>query len=1108
MPKRTDIKKIMIIGSGPIVIGQACEFDYSGSQACKALKEEGYEVVLINSNPATIMTDPEMADRTYIEPITPDIVEKIIAIEKPDALLPTVGGQTALNAALALHDNGVFERYGVELIGAGIDSIKKAEDRELFKKAMVDIGLMVPESQLASNEHEALKILENIKLPVIIRPAFTLGGTGGNIVYNKEDFVELVKRGLDESPISQVLLEESVLGWKEFELELMRDKNDNVVIICSIENIDAMGIHTGDSITVAPQQTLTDVEYQNLRNMSIKIIREIGVDTGGSNIQFAINPDDGKVVVIEMNPRVSRSSALASKATGFPIAKIAAKLAVGLTLDEIPNDITRETPASFEPTIDYVVVKAPRWAFEKFDGADSKLGPQMKSVGEAMSIGRTFKESFQKALRSLEIDRYGFGSDGHQILSSMLKALPERQQRDIIEKAFLNTREDRVFYIKEALKSGWSVERICELTSIDPWFINQFYELVEFEKNFAGDFRLNGFTKENVSIMKETGFSDRQLGYIAYSDEIDRVYEKGAAFKSEYSKLLKLKEKEVRDFRYAESIRPGFRLVDTCGGEFEAYTPYYYSSYDESHEVRESSGKKVIILGGGPNRIGQGIEFDYCCCHASFALEDLGIESIMVNSNPETVSTDYDTSNRLYFEPLTLEDILEIYEREKPEGVIVQFGGQTPLRLAKSLEECGVKILGTSPDAIDRAEDRERFAEVVRNLDLLQPENGMAFTQEEAVKIAGNIGYPVLVRPSYVLGGRAMSIIYDEAGLIEYIKTAVEISPEHPVLVDDFIEDAVEIDVDAISDGTDVFIGGIMEHVEEAGVHSGDSACIIPPMSISESMIENIKITTASLARELNVVGLLNIQFAIKDNSLYVIEVNPRASRTVPFVSKTLGIALAKAAMKVMTGVKLKDLGLLEMKKFPFVSVKEAVLPFRKFPGVDTLLSPEMKSTGEVMGISKDFGESFYKAELAAGDRLPVSGTVFLSINRRSKDELLEEVKSLHENGFKLVATEGTAQFYSDRGIPCERVFKVSEGRPHIVDLVKNEEIDLIINTPTGKFSKDDAFIIRQTAVRYGVPIMTTIQAAKASIRGMLEVKNKNFDVFLKPIQEYHKEVY
>jgi len=1106
VPKREDIKKILIIGSGPIVIGQACEFDYSGSQACKSLKEEGYEVILVNSNPATIMTDPELADKTYIEPIDPEVVAKIIEIERPDAVLPTVGGQTALNITMKLEEMGVLKKFNVELIGANIESIKKAEDRDLFKKAMLKIGLDVPESGLVSTVEEALEILNRIKLPIIIRPAFTLGGSGGNIVYNREEFVGLVKKGLDESPINQVLLEESVIGWKEFELEVMRDKNDNVVIVCSIENFDPMGVHTGDSITVAPQQTLTDREYQNLRNMGIKIIREIGVDTGGSNIQFAVNPVNGRVIIIEMNPRVSRSSALASKATGFPIAKIAAKLAVGLTLDEISNDITRETPASFEPTIDYVVVKAPRWAFEKFEGADKRLGVQMKSVGESMAIGRTFKESFQKALRSLEIDRAGFGSDGNLKLSSYLSSLSPEERDIVFEREFIAPKEDRVFYVKEALKCGKSVEWICRLSGIDPWFMNQLKELVDEENLYEEECRTSGVNPETVRKMKSLGFSDRQLGFMANRAVIEDLYSKGPLFQKKYSMTLRYAENEIRNLRKENKIFPGFRVVDTCGGEFEAYTPYYYSSYDGENESFRTGRKKIMILGGGPNRIGQGIEFDYCCCHASFALEDEGIESIMVNSNPETVSTDYDTSDRLYFEPLTLEDILHIYDTEKPDGVIVQFGGQTPLRLAKALEENGVKIIGTSPDSIDRAEDRERFSNVVDKLKLRQPENGIAFNEKDAVKIANHIGYPVLARPSYVLGGRAMAIIFDEASLHNYINTAVELSPEHPILVDKFLEDAVEIDVDAICDGEDVYIGAIMEHVEEAGIHSGDSACIIPPITITEDLQNQIIDTTKKLALELNVIGLLNIQFAIKDNELFIIEVNPRASRTVPFVSKTTGISLAKTAVKVMLGKKLKDLGLLKMKKFPFVSVKEAVLPFNKFPGVDILLSPEMKSTGEVMGISYNFGESYFKAELAAGDRLPVNGTVFLSINDIHKAQILEEVRALYEQGFKLIATRGTAKFYNDHNIPCEMVYKVNEGRPNVVDRIKDLDIDFVINTPLGKVTRDDAYSIRQAATRYHVPTVTTVSAAKAAINGLLYVK-KNKELSVKPIQEYYKEV-
>ena len=1108
MPKREDIHRILIIGSGPIVIGQACEFDYSGSQACKALREEGYEVVLINSNPATIMTDPELADKTYIEPITADVVAKIIEREKPDALLPTVGGQTALNTAMTLYDDGVLEKFGVELIGAKIDAIKKAEDRELFHDAMIKIGLEVPESGFASTIDEALEVLERIQLPIIIRPAFTLGGTGGNIVYNKEDFIDLVRRGLDESPISQVLLEESVIGWKEFELEVMRDLNDNVVIICSIENFDPMCIHPGDSITIAPQQTLTDREYQNLRNMSIKIIREIGVETGGSNIQFAINPEDGRVIVIEMNPRVSRSSALASKATGFPIAKIAAKLAVGLTLDEISNDITRETPACFEPTIDYVVTKIPRWAFEKFAGSDPTLGTQMKSVGEAMAIGRTFKESFQKALRSLEIERYGLGSDGNFRIDDEIAGMPGNQAEDYIEKRLRVAQEDRIFYIKKALDTGWTPERVSSITHIDPWFLFQLKELSDAENSFAEEYHANGLSPELVLHMKRMGYSDRQLAFLVHRQEMAELHARGLDQQKEYSIMLNQREHEIRQYRVSNGIEPGFRLVDTCGGEFEAFTPYYYSSYDDEDEGDYTDSRKVMILGGGPNRIGQGIEFDYCCCHAAFALDEEKVESIMVNSNPETVSTDYDTSDRLYFEPLTLEDILHIYKMEKPEGVIVQFGGQTPLRLARKLEANGIKILGTQPDSIDRAEDRERFSDVVKKLHLLQPDNGIAFTRDEAVRNASEIDYRVLVRRSYVLGGRAMYIIYDEQSLLEYIVSAVELTPEHPILIDKFLEDATEVDVDAICDGTDIFIGGIMEHIELAGVHSGDSACIIPTVNISEKMLEKVEDATKALAMELNVIGLINIQFAIKGEDLYVLEVNPRASRTVPFVSKTTGVPLARIAVKVMLGRKLKEFGLVgSLKKIPYISVKEAVLPFNKFPGVDTLLSPEMKSTGEVMGIARHFGEAFYKAELAAGDVLPLEGKLFLSINRRSKVELLEEMRALHqEGGFEFVATEGTAAFLNEHDIPCERVYKVSEGRPNIIDLVKNNEIDLIINTPTGKITRYDAFTIRQAAVRYHVPIITTISAAKAAVRGLIEVKRRN-ELSVRSIQEYHAEV-
>jgi carbamoyl-phosphate synthase large subunit len=1106
MPRREDIHRILIIGSGPIVIGQACEFDYSGSQACKALKEEGYEVILINSNPATIMTDPELADRTYIEPVTPEIVEKIIEKERPDAVLPTVGGQTALNTVMSLHEMGVLEKYNVELIGANVEAIKKAEDRNLFKEAMIKIGLCVPESGLASSIDEATRVLEKIKLPIIIRPAFTLGGAGGNIVYNREDFVDLVTKGLSESPIHQVLLEESVLGWKEYELEVMRDKKDNVVIICSIENFDPMGVHTGDSITVAPQQTLTDREYQNLRDISIKIIREIGVDTGGSNIQFGVNPEDGRVVVIEMNPRVSRSSALASKATGFPIAKIAAKLAIGYTLDEIKNDITRETPASFEPTIDYVVVKVPRWNFEKFPGADPRLGTQMKSVGETMAIGRTFKEALQKAIRGLEIGRYGLGSDGNLKAEGIIHNLPLFQQRDHLEKGLFTSREDRIFNVKLALKLGWSVSRIFHLTKIDPWFLAQIEELVDAEHEFVEDVRRSGLTRENVISMKRLGYSDRQLGFLIESDLLMKLHDRGPDDRREYVRKLKDHESLIRNFRMQNNIRPGFRLVDTCGGEFEAFTPYYYSSYDSEDEARHTTRKKVMILGGGPNRIGQGIEFDYCCCHASYALREMGIESIMVNSNPETVSTDYDTSDKLYFEPLTVEDILHIYESEKPDGVIVQFGGQTPLRIAERLESNGVKILGTSVDSIDRAEDRERFAEVVKKLELNQPDNGIAFSQSDATRVALGIGYPVLVRPSYVLGGRAMQIVYDESDLIEYIKNAVEISPEHPVLVDKFLEDALEIDVDAVCDGEEIYIGAIMEHIEEAGIHSGDSACMIPTKSISKSLLDEISTQTRALALELCVKGLLNIQFAIKGDKLYVLEVNPRASRTVPFVSKAKGIPLAKIAVKVMMGQKLSTFGLRETIEIPYICVKEAVLPFNKFPGADIVLGPEMRSTGEVMGIARDFGEAFYKATLAAGDTLPTSGRIFVSLNDVTKEQLIPEIKMLHKSGFTLVGTEGTARFFKEKGITCEIVYKVSEGRPNIVDLVKNGDISMIFNTPVGKGPKEDQNAIRQAAIRYKIPLVTTVSAIKAAVEVVIRMQ-KNDAITVRSIQEYHKEV-
>jgi len=1096
MPRRTDIKKILIIGAGPIVIGQACEFDYSGVQACKALKEEGYEIVLVNSNPATIMTDPDMAHRTYIEPITAAVVEKIIERERPDALLPTMGGQTALNTAVALAESGALKKYNVELIGAKLPAIKKAEDRELFKKAMIHIGLDVPKSGFATSREQALDILETVGFPAILRPAFTLGGTGGGIAYNREEFNDLISRGLEASPVHQVLIEESVVGWKEFELEVMRDAKDNVVIVCSIENFDPMGIHTGDSITVAPAQTLTDKEYQIMRDASLRIIREIGVDTGGSNIQFGVNPENGKMVVIEMNPRVSRSSALASKATGFPIAKFAAKLAVGYTLDEITNDITKATPASFEPTIDYVVVKFPRFAFEKFPQADATLTTQMKSVGEAMSIGRTFKESFQKALRSLEIDRYGLESrrdrDGDG----------EHEIADIRQKISVPNWE-RVWFIADGLRVGMTVEEIFTLSRIDPWFLHQIKQIVDREKELK-DQAANILNDRTLSPdhplrrAKEYGFSDRRL-----------------------AKLLTTTEETVRRARYELGITPVFKTVDTCAAEFEAHTPYLYSTYEKpffsitgiggSSAVRGTAEcdanptdrKKIVILGGGPNRIGQGIEFDYCCVHAAFALKEDGFETIMVNCNPETVSTDYDTSDRLYFEPLTLEDVLHIIQREKPVGVIVQFGGQTPLKLAVPLEKEGVRILGTTPDSIDRAEDRKRFKELIEKLGLLQAESGTAVSCDEAVTAANCIGYPVMVRPSYVLGGRAMEIVYDEESVRNYMSRAVKASPERPVLVDKYLEDAVEIDVDAISDGNTVVVAGIMEHIEEAGVHSGDSACSLPPFSLSPDIIREIDRQSRTLALELGVVGLMNIQFAVKEGQVYVLEVNPRASRTVPFVSKAIGVPLAKLASRVMAGRTLAQLGFTKEVSIKHIAVKEAVFPFAKFPGVDTLLGPEMKSTGEVMGIDTDFGMSFAKSQIAAGNPMPVSGRVFLSVKDKDKAGLLEVAQGLEKAGFTIVATRGTADYLRTRGITVETVNKVTEGRPHIVDQITDMQIDLVINTVHGAQSQKDSYSIRRTTLIKGVPYFTTISAAKAAVRGISAIKTRPMQV--KSIQEFQK---
>ncbi len=1076
MPKRTDIKKILIIGAGPIVIGQACEFDYSGTQACKSLKEEGYEVVLLNSNPATIMTDPDFADRTYIEPVTPEILAKIIEKERPDAVLPTLGGQTALNTAVSVAEMGILEKFGVELIGAKLPAIKKAEDRTLFKAAMEKIGLAVPNSGLAHNHNEAMEIIKTIGFPAIIRPSFTLGGSGGGIAYNLEEYEKMAMGGIDASPTDEILIEESVIGWKEYELEVMRDTADNVVIICSIENFDPMGVHTGDSITIAPAQTLTDKEYQILRDASLKIIREIGVDTGGSNIQFGINPRDGRLVVIEMNPRVSRSSALASKATGFPIAKIAAKLAVGYTLDEVTNDITRETPACFEPSIDYVVTKIPRFTFEKFPAADATLTTQMKSVGEVMSIGRTFKESFQKAIRSLEIGVSGFDSRMFELGSETRRALTGKEQQQLLEKLRVPN-ADRLWYVGDALRSGMSVEEIQKHTAIDPWFLHNIRQIIEKEDELK-TLTLTDVSTAVLREAKQMGFSDKML-----------------------SKLWNCSEDEVRELRWSLGVRPVYKRVDTCAAEFVAYTPYMYSTYEEECEAAPTDRKKIMILGGGPNRIGQGIEFDYCCVHGAFALAEDGFETIMVNCNPETVSTDYDTSDRLYFEPLTLEDVLEIVAVEKPVGVIVQFGGQTPLKLAVALEKAGVPIIGTSPDAIDRAEDRERFQEMLHKLALLQPENGTARSFEEAEKVVERIGYPVVVRPSYVLGGRAMEIVYDSENLQRYMKTAVLVSPEHPILIDSFLDEAIEIDVDALCDGTDVVIGGIMEHIEEAGIHSGDSACSLPPYSISPEIVAEIRRQTVLMALELNVKGLMNVQYAVKGTVVYILEVNPRASRTSPFVSKATGRPLAKIAARVMAGKTLKELGIVEDIIPTHISVKEAVFPFVKFPGVDTLLGPEMKSTGEVMGIGATFAEAFAKSQLGANVKLPLSGNVFISVRDADKKHVVSAAEKLYKAGFGILATGGTAQFLEEKGIPVRRVNKVLEGRPHIVDSIKNGEVQLVLNTTHGAQAVADSFSIRREALMHGLAYYTTVAGAKAVADSIILLINQELDV--KPIQDY-----
>jgi carbamoyl-phosphate synthase large subunit len=1064
MPKRKDIHKILIIGSGPIVIGQACEFDYSGAQACKALRAEGYEVVLVNSNPATIMTDPELANRTYIEPLTKEYLEEIFIKEKPDALLPTVGGQTALNLAVELAESGILEKHKVEMIGASLRAIKVAEDRLWFKDACRKIGLEVPASALVNNAQDALRLCDQLGFPLVIRPSFTLGGTGGAIAYNKEEFADAIAHALDMSPVHEALVEESVLGWKEYELEVMRDFRDNFVVICTIENFDPMGVHTGDSITVAPAQTLTDKEYQRMRDAAAAIIREVGVETGGSNVQFAINPENGKMVVIEMNPRVSRSSALASKATGFPIAKIAARLAVGMALDEIPNDITQKTPACFEPTIDYVVVKIPKWQFEKFPGSDSTLGTQMKSVGEVMSIGRTFKESLQKAIRSLE--------------PSTPWRAPAETPDSLLREKLATPRPDRIHWLLTAVERGLPATEICDLTRIDPWFIHQIEELNQANRR-AASVTVETASKDLLREVKRVGTSDEQL-----------------------AQIWKTTPAVVRLQRARYGVSPVFKRVDTCSAEFESFTPYMYSTYEEEDETDATTKQKIMILGSGPNRIGQGIEFDYCCCHASFALRADGFETIMVNCNPETVSTDYDTSDRLYFEPLTLEDVLAIVEREKPAGVIVQFGGQTPLNLALELKRNGVSIVGTAPESIDLAEDRRRFGRLLDELRIPQPRNGTALVPEEAARVAGEIGLPVLVRPSYVLGGRAMVIAYDVNTVQEYVAQAALMGPARPVLIDQFLEEATEVDVDALADGTDVVIGGIMEHIEEAGVHSGDSSCVLPPVSLSPKILDTIRDYTKRLALALKVVGLMNVQYAIQRDTVYVLEVNPRASRTVPYVSKATGVPLAKIGARLMVGRRLADMnlplvhsnGVAEIAVHDFYSVKSPVFPFNKFRGVDTILGPEMRSTGEVMGISTSYGQAFAKAQLAAGQKLPSSGTVFISVNDRDKRQLGTIGKELVSLGFKIVATRGTASALRATGVPCEEVYKVNEGRPNIVDLIKTSKVHLVINTPLGRESFYDEKSIRRAAIRYNIPCITTLSAAHAAVRGihaLIELKRE-----------------